>query len=115
MNVLIHLCIVAASMMIAAYALPGFEVTSFGTAFVGAIVLGIVNAVIRPVLKFLTFPINIVTLGLFTFVINGFMLVLVSHVVKGVQIHGWIDAILGSILISVVSVVIEKILGRKEH
>lgn len=84
---------------------PHFELTVWG-AIVGSIFLGIVNAVIRPILMVLTLPFNIVTLGLFTLVINGFMLWVTSATVKGFDIHGFGWAILSAVILSLVSFVI---------
>lgn len=85
--------------------LSGFEVTIWG-AIVGSIVLGVINAIIRPVLIILTLPLNIITLGLFTFVINGVMLWLTSATVKGFDIHGFGWAILTAIVLSLISLLI---------
>lgn len=85
--------------------LPGFEVSIWG-AIVGSIFLGIINAVIRPLLIILTLPLNLVTLGLFTFVINGLMLWLTSITVKGFDIYGFGWAILSAIVLSIFSFVI---------
>ncbi|MDJ0736205.1 MAG: phage holin family protein [Nostocaceae cyanobacterium] len=90
----------------------GFQVKDFGTALVAAIVIGIVNAIIRPILKILAFPITLLTFGLFTFVINGFTLWLASYLTPsyGFMIGGPIAALLGSIVLSIVSSVINYIL-----
>ncbi|MGI6550450.1 MAG: phage holin family protein [Syntrophomonadales bacterium] len=89
-------------LLLTAYLISGFEVTWLG-AIVGSIILGIVNAIIRPVVVLLTLPINVVTLGLFTLVINGLMLWLTSAVVKGFDIHGFGAAILAALVLSIVS------------
>jgi putative membrane protein len=93
------------AIMLAATILSGFEVSIWG-AIVGSIFLGVVNAIIRPLLIILTLPLNILSLGLFTFIINGFMLYLTSATVKGFDIHGFWWAILTSILLSIFSFVI---------
>ena len=85
--------------------LPGFEVTVWG-AIVGSIVLGVVNAIIRPLLLILTLPLNVVTLGLFTFIINGLMLWITSATVKGFDIHGFWWAVLTAIVLSLLSSII---------
>jgi len=92
--------------------LSGFEVTIWG-AIVGSIVLGVINAIIRPVLIILTLPLNIVTLGLFTFVINGVMLWLTSATVKGFDIHGFGWAILTAIVLSLISLLISLFIDDK--
>ncbi len=89
----------------AAFIIEGFNVTIPG-AIVGSIVLGIVNAIIRPIIILLTLPINVVTLGLFTLVINGFMLWMTSGIVKGFDVTGFWVAILAALVISIISVVI---------
>lgn len=88
-----------------AYLLPGFAVSIWG-AIVGSVFLGVVNAIIRPLLIILTLPLNILSLGLFTFVINGFMLYLTSATVKGFDIHGFGWAILTAIVLSLISLLI---------
>ncbi|WP_054693944.1 phage holin family protein [Syntrophomonas palmitatica] len=93
------------AIIITAAIIPHFDLTVWG-AIVGSIFLGIVNAIIRPILLLLTLPLNLVTLGLFTFVINGFMLWVTSATVKGFDIHGFGWAILSAVLLSVVSFVI---------
>ena len=91
---------------------PAFQVTGFGAALVAAAVLGIVNAVIRPVLLLLTLPLNIVTLGLFTFVINAVMLLLVSHVIAGFRVEGFGTALLGSVILSFISMILSALVRR---
>ncbi|MBO8159011.1 phage holin family protein [Thermosyntropha sp.] len=93
------------AIILTAAILKGFEVTPWA-AIVGSVFLGIVNAIIRPVLLILTLPLNILTLGLFTFIINGFMLWLTSVTIKGFDIHGFGWAILTAIVLSLVSFVI---------
>ena len=93
------------AIMLTATILSGFEVSIWG-AIVGSVFLGVVNAIIRPLLLILTLPLNILSLGLFTFVINGFMLYLTSATVKGFDIHGFWWAVLTSIVLSIMSFVI---------
>jgi len=99
------------AILIISYLLPGvIRVDGVWAALVAAFILGIVNTVIRPILIFFTLPITILTLGLFLLVINGLMLWLVSAVVKGFQVNGFWGAVLGSILISIVSWVLSRVL-----
>ena len=86
--------------------IPGFIVTSFYSALIAALLLGLVNATIRPILLILTIPINIITLGLFTFVINAVMLLLVSTVVKGFSITSFSSALLGGLILWLVSLLV---------
>jgi putative membrane protein len=86
-----------------AYYLPGVAVASFYTALIAALVLGLVNAVIRPLVSLLALPLTLITLGLFSLVINALMFWLTSTVVKGFIVTGFWPAFWGSIIMSVVS------------
>jgi len=86
-----------------AYLMPSVQIESFGTALIAALVLGLANAVIRPILVLLTLPVTILTLGLFIFVINGLLFLGVAHVVPGFQVAGLWPAILASIVFSLIS------------
>ena len=106
-RLLIHMV----AILIISYLLPGLiRVDGIWAALVAAFLLGIVNTVLRPILIFFTLPITILTLGLFLFVINGLMLWLVSTIVKGFQVYGFWGAVLGSILISLVSWILSRFL-----
>ncbi|OGB92839.1 MAG: hypothetical protein A3G35_01955 [candidate division NC10 bacterium RIFCSPLOWO2_12_FULL_66_18] len=87
---------------VAAQVLPGIQVDGLWAAIVAALLLGLVNVTLRPILLLLTLPLTVVTLGLFALVVNGAMLVLVASVVKGVHVAGFGSAVLGAILISLV-------------
>ena len=81
----------------------GIEVNGLLSLFFAAVVLGIFNAILRPLALVVTFPINLVTLGLFTFVINGAMLKLTGAVVRGFAVHGFWSAVFGALLLSAIS------------
>ena len=102
-GLLLRWLILTAAILIAAYLFPGIEVSGFGSALFAALVLGILNAIFRPILLILTLPINVLTLGLFTFVINAVLLMMTSGVIGGLQVAGFGSALLGSLIISVVS------------
>jgi len=87
----------------AAYIVSGVVIHDFWSGLAAAALLGIVNAIIRPVIIFLTLPINILTLGLFTLVVNAFMLELVSRVIEGFSVRGFWAAFWGALVISLVS------------
>jgi putative membrane protein len=106
MQPLINLLLSSLAVLIAAYLLPGVQVQNFLTAIVVAVVLGVINAIIKPILVILTLPINIVTLGLFIFVINGLLVLLASAIIPGFKVNGLGWAILFSIVLSLVSWVI---------
>lgn len=97
-----------AGIMLTAYVIKGFDVTILGAIF-GSFTLGIINAIIRPVIIFLTIPINILTLGIFTLVINGLMLWLTSTVVTGFDITGFGTAVISALAFSIISFVISLI------
>lgn len=82
------------------YIVPGISVKGFATALILALLWGLVNITIKPLLIILTLPFNILTLGIFTFVINGFLLWLLGGVVKGFEVHGFLAAIFGGIVLS---------------
>jgi putative membrane protein len=100
---LIHWFISALALMLTAYLVKGFKVKSFIAALIAAIAIGFANAVIWPVLIFLTLPINILTFGLFTFVVNGAVLRICAAFLPGFEIDSWLSAIFGAIILSLVS------------
>ena len=93
----------ALALIAVAYLMPSVQVQSFGTALVAALVLGLANAVVRPILVLLTLPVTVLTLGLFILVINGAMFLAVARLVPGFDVPGWWPAILAAILYSIVS------------
>jgi putative membrane protein len=95
--------ILTLSILAAAYLFEGIEVTSIASAIFAAAVLGILNAFFRPLLLLLTLPINLLTLGLFTFVVNALMLMLTSGIISGFHVEGFWSAVFGSLVISLVS------------
>lgn len=92
-----------------AYLMPSIRVESFGAALAAALVLGLVNAVIRPVLVLLTLPATILTLGLFIFVINGLLFWMVGHFVPGFVVQGFWSAVIGAIFYSLISWVLSAV------
>jgi putative membrane protein len=103
MGLLIRWLFLTVAILIASYLLDGIHVSGFFSAFFAAAILGILNALFRPILIILTLPINILTLGLFTFIINAFLLKIVSGVIPGFEVYGFWTAVFGSLIISVVS------------
>ena len=103
MKLLLVWLINAVALMAVPYLLPGITVSSFMTALIAALVLGLVNAVIRPILILLTLPATILTLGLFIFVINGLLFWAVGSFVQGFVVDGFWAGFLGAIVYSVIS------------
>jgi len=108
LNAFVRWLLLALGIMLVAYIVPGISVASFWSALLAAIVIGLVNLFIRPVVALLTLPINALTLGLFSFVINALMLMLVAFVVPGFTVAGFVPALIGSILLSIISVLVNR-------
>jgi putative membrane protein len=108
---LIRAAVVAIGLWVASRIVPGVAFTSGESLIWAALLLGIVNAIIRPVLVFLTFPITLLTLGLFLLVINGLMVELVAHFLKGFEVAGLWPAILTSLVVSLTSWVMSMFVG----
>ena len=92
----------ALSLFIVAHIVPGFMVRSFESALIAALVIGLINATIGVVLKFLTFPLTILTFGIFLFVVNAFLLKMAAGLVSGFAINGFLPAFLGAIVLAIV-------------
>jgi len=103
MKLLLRWLLNALTIIAIAFYLPGVEVSGLYAALVTALILGLVNAIIRPVLFVLTLPINLLTLGLFTFVLNGLLFWFVGTVVKGFEVAGFWPAFMGALILSLVS------------
>lgn len=103
MGLIINWLVSAIIILIAAYILPGVHVANFWTALVVAVVLGVLNILIKPLLIVLTLPITLVTLGLFLVVINALMVLLASRIVPGFQVDGFWWALLFSIVVSLIN------------
>lgn len=99
----------AVALIVTAFIVPGFTIVSFSSALVGAAVLGLVNAVVKPILILFTLPLTILTLGLFLLVVNAIALGLVSYLTPGLTIAGFFPAVLGSIVLTIVSGFINQI------
>lgn len=104
--------ITAVALMITANLVPGFLVKSFVAALVAAVILGLVNAIIRPILVILTLPITIVTLGLFMFVINALTIWLAGNITSGFIVTGFVPALVGSIVLTIVASVLNFVVER---
>ena len=102
MELLIKLLISGLAVFITAYLLPGVHVDGFFTALVVAVILGVINAIIKPIILILTLPINIITLGLFTFVVNACMILITSALVTGFDVANFWWALLFSLVLSIV-------------
>lgn len=106
MKLLLRLVISTLAIIVAANVVPGVVVASTGTAIIVAIVLGILNTFLKPVLQILALPITILTLGLFYFVVNVFIIYLASFLVEGFRLDNFISALLFGLVVSVVSAIL---------
>jgi len=114
MHMLTKWLIGALAVLGAAYLIPGIAVASFYTALIVAALWGVVNVVIKPILLILTLPLTILTLGLFTFVINALLFWSLGTIIKGFVVEGFVAAFLGALLVSIVSFVGNKILTKND-
>jgi len=104
-GILVRWFIITVAILIAANVVPGIRVADLQTALIAAAILGILNALVRPVLVILTLPITLLTLGLFLFVINALMFQLAGHLVSGFYVQSFWSALLGSLVVTIVSYV----------
>ncbi len=109
MGILVNWLVMTAAIMISAYLLPGIAVRSFSAAFVTALVLGLINAIVRPVLIVLTLPLTIMSLGFFIFVLNALLVLLTSAIVPGFHVLNFWWALLFSFVFSIVSFTLHRI------
>jgi len=106
---LINLIVNALAFYVTAYIVPGVKIENFQTLAVVAIVWGVLSIVLKPILILLTLPVNIMTLGLFTFVINAFLIMLMSNFVTGFKVDGFGAALLAAIVLALLNVVLGKL------
>ncbi|KPU92220.1 hypothetical protein APR50_24070 [Variovorax paradoxus] len=111
MRILLKWLLSAVALLAVAYLYSGVQVSSFGAALIAAVVIGLLNMIVRPVLVVLTLPVTIVTLGLFLFVINALMFWAASGLLSGFHVNGFLAALVGSLLYSVLGLLIESALG----
>jgi putative membrane protein len=113
MGIFIRWLILTAAIIAASYLIDGIRISGFFSAFCAAAVLGILNALFRPILFILTLPINIMTLGLFTFVINALLLKMASGVIPGFDVHGFWSAVFAALIISGVNWILSSFINEQ--
>jgi len=104
----------AVSLLVTAYFVPGIHLESWTVALVGAVVLGLINALVRPLLVLFTLPLTILTLGLFLLVVNALSFSLVAYFTPGFTIDSFWDALFGSIVLAIVFSVLNHVLGTQD-
>jgi putative membrane protein len=112
-GILLRWVISALGVLFISYLFDGVQVAGVGWAFIAALFLGVFNALIRPVVFILTLPINVVTLGLFTLVINGLMLWLTGKLLAGFAVHGFWTAVGGALIMSLISLAASSLIGGR--
>ncbi len=113
MRILLKILLNAAAILVAAYFMDGIVVRGVGAALIAGLVLGIVNAIVRPVLLILTLPITLITLGLFIFIINALCLSLTAALVPGFEVAGFWSALGGALVVSIVSWVLNVLIKEE--
>ena len=111
MKLILKWVLSAAALLLVAYLYPGVQVASFGAALIAALVIGLLNMLVRPVLVVLTIPITILTLGLFLFVINALMFWAASGILAGFHVTGFVAALIGSLIYSLLGVGIDAVVS----
>ena len=106
LKMLIHWALSALCLLLVAHLVPGFRVRGFGTALIAALLIGLINSTLGLLLKIVTFPLTILTFGLFWFVINALMLELASSFVRGFEIRGFWPAFFGSLILSALNLIL---------
>lgn len=112
MKLILRWLLLAAALLLVAYLYPGVTVTSFTAAMIAALVLGLLNTIVRPLLVLLTLPVTLLTLGLFLFVINALMFYFAALVLDGFNVTGFVAALVGSLLYSLCGLVIDAAMER---
>lgn len=112
-NILFKWLILTSSIMITSYLIDGIRIADISSAFLAAAVLGVLNLFLRPIAIILTLPLNILSLGLFTFAINALMLIITSETISGFEVDGFWAAVIGAFVISVISWMINTLVRKK--
>ena len=112
MKIIVRWFLLAAALLLVAHLYPGVSVASFSSAMIAAFVLGLLNTLVRPLLVVLTFPVTLITLGLFLFVINALMFWAAASILEGFHVAGFTAALIGSLLYSLCGMVIDVAVER---
>ena len=107
MTLLLKWFLYALALLIVSWLVPGFHVAGLWPALIAALVIGLLNATLGLFLKIITFPLTIVTFGVFLLVINGLMILAASHIVRGFTVHGFIPAFWGAVVLAILGMVIK--------
>jgi len=114
MRLLLKWLLAALAIALAAYLVPGIEVETFYAALAAALILGVLSITVKPIVKLISLPVTLITFGLFSLIINALFFWLVGSVVKGFYVTGFTAAFLGSLIVSAVNFIGDKILSRDD-
>jgi putative membrane protein len=109
LRLLVQWLLSAVALLVVSNLVPGFDVRGLGPALVAALVIGLLNATVGFVLKVITFPISILTLGIFLLVINGLMILLASNIVRGFRVNGFVPAFWGAVVLALLGMLIRAV------
>jgi putative membrane protein len=112
LKIIVRWLLLAAALLLVAHLYPGVVVKSFGAAMIAALVLGLLNTLLRPLLVLLTLPVTLLTLGLFLFIINALMFYFAAQLLDGLQVSGFAAALIGSLIYSLCGMVIDVAMER---
>lgn len=112
MKIIVRWLLLAAALLLVAYLYPGVTVRSFGAAMLAALILGLLNTLLRPILVLLTLPVTVLTLGLFLFIINALMFYFAASLMNGFEVAGFGAALIGSLLYSLCGMLIDVVMER---
>ena len=115
MRLLVHWLLSALALLIVAHIVPGFYVAGLGSALIAALVIGLINATLGLFLKVITFPLTVVTLGIFWFVINALMLMIASSLLRGFAVRGFGAAFVGAIVLALVNLALKALVPKRER
>jgi putative membrane protein len=115
LSAILHWVLTALILLLVAKITPGVYLAGFGTAMMAALILGLVNFFLRPLLSLLTLPINVLTLGLFSFVINALMFGLVAWIVPGFEVTSFLSALVGSLLLAVMTAILDMLFTHRQR
>ena len=110
LKMLVHWALSALCLLLVAHLVPGFRVRGFGTALIAVLLIGLINSTLGLLLKIVTFPLTILTFGLFWFVINALMIELAGSFIRGFEVRGFWPALWGSLILSVLNLIVRWLL-----
>ncbi len=115
LSLIIKWVVLALSLVLLAWLIPGIEVATWGSAFLAGLVIGLINALIRPIAQFIALPLTVLTLGIFAFIVNALLFWLAGAIVPGFEVNTFLDALLGSLLLTLIFAVLDRVMERPRY